>query len=314
MSETYKLKNKRIWVAGHNGLLGSAIRRKLLTENCDIITVNHKTLDLRRQSNVEYWINEKRPDAVIISAATVGGIFANSTRPAEFLYDNLMIEANIIQAAYKNGIEKLMFLGSSCAYPKSALQPIKEESLLTGPPEETNEFFSIAKIAGIKLCEAYRKQYECNFISIIPANLYGPQDNFDQRYGHVIPALIQKIHHARLRDKKSVEIWGTGNAIREFLYVDDCADAVIFLLKKYNEVGHINIGSGEEITIKDLAYKISQAVGFKGDIIFDKTKPDGAPKKILDGSRLRELGWIKNVTLEDGIRRTYEWFKNTLSL
>ena len=314
MTETYELENKRVWIAGHNGLLGSSIRRRLLTENCDIITVDRKNLDLRKQSDVEYWISKKRPNTVIISAATVGGIYANSTRPAEFLYDNLMIEANIIEAARKYGIEKLLFLGSSCAYPKAALQPMEEEILLSGRLEKTNEYFSIAKIAGIKLCEAYRKQYGCNFISAIPANLYGPQDNFDLYDSHVIPALIQKMHHARMQDKKSIQIWGTGMAIREFLFVDDCADAVIFLLKKYNKGAHINIGSGEEITIKNLAHKISRVVDFNGHITFDTTKPDGAPKKVLNGSRLRELGWIKNVTLDDGISLTYEWFENNLNL
>ncbi len=304
----YTLEGKRIWVAGHRGMVGSALLRRLQQENCEVLTVSRTELDLTRQTDVENWLTTNKPQAVIIAAAKVGGIHANNIYPAEFLYQNLMIEANIIHAAYQTGIEKLLFLGSSCIYPKFANQPIEESELLTGELEPTNEPYAIAKIAGIKLCESYRKQYGCDFISAMPTNLYGPGDNFDLETSHVIPALIRKAHEAKQAGDKSMTIWGTGSPRREFMHVDDLADALIFLMKSYSENQHINIGSGKDISILELTRLINDTTGFCGEIILDTTKPDGTPKKLMRSNKLKNLGWQPNISLEDGLGHTYNWF------
>ncbi len=305
---TYELSGKRVWVAGHNGMVGSAIMRSLADEGCDLITVDRRTVDLRSQSNVHDWMAENHPDAVFLAAATVGGIFANSTRPAEFLYDNLVIETNIIHAAKEAGIEKLMFLGSACIYPRLAPQPMPEAALLSGPLEPTNEWYGIAKIAGIKLCDAYRSQYGCDYISAMPNNLYGPGDNYDLAGSHVVPALIRKIHEAKLTGREAVTIWGTGKPLREFLYVDDCADALVFMMKHYSAAGHVNIGSGEEISITALATTISEIIGFGGRFEFDVSRPDGTPRKLLDVSQLNTLGWRAKTKIHDGLSKAYAAF------
>lgn len=307
MSAMYNLDGKTIWIAGHRGLVGSALVRKLENTDAKILTAARDEVDLRRQRDVEEWMTRHRPDAVIIAAATVGGIHANSTRPAEFLYDNLMIESNIINTAYELEIEKLLFLGSTCIYPRLAPQPMPEESLLTGPLEPTNEWYAIAKIAGIKLCQAFRHQYGCNFISAMPTNLYGPGDNFDLESSHVLPALIRKMHDAKLSDSPTVPIWGTGSPRREFLHVDDCADALLFLLQNYDGDTHINVGSGEEVSILELAETIKDVVGFNGSLAFDATKPDGTPRKLVDNTKLMQLGWKASIPLRDGIASTYGW-------
>jgi GDP-L-fucose synthase len=303
----YALAGKRVWVAGHRGMVGSAIVRRLAGEGCDILTVDRATVDLRRQADVAAWMADRRPDAVFLAAATVGGILANDTRPADFLYDNLVIETNIIHAAKETGVEKLMFLGSACIYPRLAPQPIPEHALLTGPLEPTNEWYAIAKIAGIKLCDAYRRQHGCDFISAMPNNLYGPGDNFDLQSSHVVPALIRKIHTAARAGDGTVAIWGTGKPLREFLYVDDCADAVVFLMKNYSAEGHVNVGSGEEVSIADLARTIAEVVGFTGRFEFDASRPDGTPRKLLDVSLLSEMGWRARTGLRDGLRLAYDW-------
>jgi GDP-L-fucose synthase len=308
LDQPYSVAGKRVWVAGHTGMVGSATVRRLARENCDVRTADHATLELRDQNAVSAWITKNKPDAVVLAAATVGGILANSTRPAEFIYDNLAIETNIIHASYQNDVEKLLFLGSACIYPREAAQPMNEEALLTGPLEPTNEWYAIAKIAGIKLCEAYRKQYGCDYISAQPNNLYGPGDNFDLQSSHVIPALLVKAHHAKLAGEKSMEIWGTGSAMREFLHVDDLADALVHLLHHYSGDIHINIGTGEEISIRDLATTIAGAVGFEGDLAFDTSKPDGAPRKLLDATRMQALDWTSSITLPDGLASTYDWY------
>lgn len=309
MTETYSLAGKRIWVPGHRGMVGSAIVRRLERENpAAILTAGRKDLDLIRQADVERWVEKNRPEAVFVPAAKVGGILANDQQPAEFLYDNLMIEANIIHAAYKAGVEKLMFLGSSCIYPKLAPQPIPEEALLTGPLEPTNEWYAVAKIAGIKLCQAYRKQYGCNFISGMPTNLYGPGDNFDLTSSHVVPALLRKAHEAKQSGASSMEIWGTGTPRREFLHVDDCADAIVFLMKTYDGDSHVNVGSGEDVTIEELARLVMKVVGFKGDLTKDLTKPDGTPRKLMAADKLRSMGWSPQVSLEDGLAGSYSYW------
>ena len=311
-TQLYSLTGKRVWVAGHRGMVGSAICRRLATEECEILTVPRTVVDLRRQSEIEEWIEAERPDAVFVAAATVGGILANDTRPADFLYDNLIIETNIIEASKQVGVEKLLFLGSACIYPRMAEQPMAEEALLTGPLEPTNEWYAIAKIAGIKLCQAYRRQYDCDFISAMPNNLYGPGDNFDLQSSHVVPALIRKAHEARFKGDKTMSVWGTGTPLREFLYVEDLADALIFLMETYSWESHVNIGSGEEVSIRELNEMICRVVGFEGDLEFDISKPDGAPRKLLDVAMLQSLGWEPTTTLEAGLRKAYDWYLSTL--
>jgi GDP-L-fucose synthase len=305
----YPLKGKRIWVAGHRGMVGSAVVRRLASEDCEVITAGRDELDLRRQADVEAWMDANKPDAVVLAAAKVGGILANDTYPADFLYENLMIEANIIHAAYRAKVEKLLFLGSSCIYPKFAPQPIPEDALLTGPLEPTNEWYAIAKIAGIKLAQAYRKQHGCDFISAMPTNLYGPGDNFDLSSSHVLPALMRKAHDAKLARAEAITIWGTGTPRREFLHADDCADALIFLLKTYSEFEHVNVGSGEDIPIVDLARLVCEVVGFEGETRMDVSKPDGTPRKLMSGQKLNRLGWRPQISLRDGITATYLAFK-----
>jgi GDP-L-fucose synthase len=301
----YSLAGKRIWVAGHRGMVGAALMRRLQREDCEILTVGRDTVDLRRQEQVERWMAGPRPDGVILAAAKVGGILANDTYPAQFLYDNLMIEANIIHAAHLADVEKLLFLGSSCIYPKMAPQPIPEDALLTGPLEPTNEWYAIAKIAGIKLCQAYRREYGRCFISAMPTNLYGPGDNYDLANSHVLPALIRKAHEAKARGERDLEIWGTGTPRREFLHVDDCADALVHLMRVYDGEEHINVGSGTDIPIGDLARLVMDVVGLDGELRHDLAKPDGTPRKLMSGDRLAALGWRPTIMLEDGIRSVY---------
>jgi len=304
----YPLAGKRVWVAGHRGMVGSAVVRRLASEDCEILTVGREALDLRRQAEVEAWMAANRPDAVVLAAARVGGILANDTRPATFLYENLMIEANIIHAAWQAGVEKLLFLGSSCIYPKFAPQPIPEDALLTGPLEPTNEWYAVAKIAGIKLAQAYRRQHGCDFISAMPTNLYGPGDNFDLHTSHVLPALIRKAHEAKAAGADHITIWGTGAPRREFLHADDCADALVFLLKTYSGDEHVNVGSGEDIPIIDLARLVCEVVGFTGEIRHDLTKPDGTPRKLMSGDKLRALGWRPRIGLREGVAAVYAGF------
>jgi GDP-L-fucose synthase len=300
-------KNSKIYVAGHRGMVGSAIVRRLQQLGFEnIITRTSAELDLRSQAAVDDFFSIERPAYVFLAAARVGGILANNTYRAQFLYDNLMIESNIIHAAYVTAVQKLLFLGSSCIYPKMAPQPMNENALLTGLLESTNEPYAIAKIAGIKLCEAFRDQYGCNFISAMPTNLYGPGDNYDLNGSHVIPAMIRKFHEAKLSKAGQVEIWGTGSPFREFMYVGDLADACVFLMQEYNDRLFINIGTGEEISIKELALLIKEVTGFTGDISFDLSKPDGTPRKLMDSSRLHKLGWKHETSLRDGLKRTYQ--------
>ncbi len=317
-------RTSKIYIAGHTGMVGSAILRKYQSEGyTNILTADYPGLDLTRQNEVEEFFQKEKPEYVIVAAAKVGGILANNTYRAEFLYDNLMIEANIIHSAYKNGVKKLLFLGSSCIYPKLAPQPLKEEYLLSGYLEYTNEPYAIAKIAGIKLCENYYKQYGSNFFSVMPTNLYGPNDNFDLKTSHVLPALIRKVHEATLRQAQSpktsipsvVEVWGTGTPKREFLYVEDLADAIFYLMNKVDAkdiyeqgISHINIGTGEDLTIAELVEIIKKVVGFDGEIKYDTTKPDGTPRKLLDVTRLHELGWTHKTSLEEGIKKAYQWY------
>lgn len=308
----YDLGGKKVWVAGHRGMVGSAIVRRLASEDCKLLTVERQVVDLRSQADVARWLKESRPDAVFLAAATVGGILANDTRPAEFLYDNLAIETNIVHAAMEAEVEKLMFLGSACIYPRLASQPMAEDALLTGPLEPTNEWYAIAKIAGIKLCDAYRRQYGCDFISAMPNNLYGPGDNFDLESSHVVPALIRKIYEAKQAGIDTVDIWGTGKPLREFLYVDDCADALVFLMQRYSGEGHINIGSGEEVSIIELAQTIADVVGFGGRFEFDASRPDGAPRKLLDVEKLAAMGWHAQTKLKDGLALSHAAYQSQL--
>ncbi len=305
---SYDLTGKRIYVAGHRGMVGAALVRRLARENCTVLTAGRADVDLKRQAEVEAWVAAQKPDAVIVAAAKVGGILANDSLPADFLYDNLMIEANLVEASHRADVEKLLFLGSSCIYPRLAPQPMREDSLLTGPLEPTNEWYAVAKIAGIKLAQAYRRQHGADFISAMPTNLYGPHDNFDLQSSHVLPALLRKAHEAKLAGAKSMQIWGTGSALREFLHVDDCADALVFLLKDYSGAEHVNVGSEEEISILGLAQLIAEVVGFDGEIVTDPGKPDGTPRKLMDGSKLRDMGWRPKVGLRDGIAETYRWY------
>ncbi|MCH7806645.1 MAG: GDP-L-fucose synthase [Proteobacteria bacterium] len=304
----YNLAGKKVWVAGHRGMVGAALVRRLQQENCEILSASRKQLDLTRQVQVEDWLSSNKPEAVFVAAARVGGILANDTYPADFLYDNLVIEANIIHASFKAKVEKLMFLGSSCIYPREAPQPIPEEALLTGPLEPTNQWYAIAKIAGIKLCQAYRKQHRANFISVMPTNLYGPGDNYDLESSHVIPALIRKAHQAKISDAKEMVIWGTGKPLREFMHVDDLAGALIFLMRHYSDHGHINAGSGQEVSIAELAELVAGAVGYDGELTLDASKPDGAPRKLMDSSRLLALGWKPRISLKDGLAQAYQAF------
>jgi GDP-L-fucose synthase len=308
LAEPFGLKGKKVWVAGASGMVGGATVRRLESEECNILTPGHKELDLINQANVNDWVAANKPDVVVIAAATVGGIMANSTRPAEFIYNNIAIETNIIQASHQNDVEKLLFLGSACIYPREATQPMAEEALLSGPLEPTNEWYAIAKIAGIKMCEAYRKQYGCDYISAQPNNLYGPGDNFDLESSHVIPAIMNKAHIAKSNGDKTLPIWGTGKVFREFLHVDDCADALVHLIKHYSGAIHINMGTGEEVTIGDLAQIIADVVGFEGELEFDTSKPDGSPRKLLDPSRMKALNWSSTINLKDGLASTYQWF------
>jgi len=307
----FPLEDKRVWVAGHGGMVGAAILRRLAQEKCHILVSDRKLLDLRNQSAVNDWVEQKKPDAIFIAAARVGGILANESYPAEFLYDNLMIEANIVNAAWQHGVSKLLLLGSSCIYPRLASQPIREDALLTGPLEKTNEWYAVAKIAGIKLCQAYRRQFGADFISAMPTNLYGPGDRFDLNTSHVIPALIRKAHDCKINGAGQLTIWGTGTPRREFLYVDDCADACVHLMKVYSDASHINVGSGVELTIFELARLISRIVGFNGEIVTDTSKPDGTPRKLLDNGRVQELGWRPHTGLQEGISKAYQWFLGT---
>lgn len=296
----------KIYIAGHKGMVGSSIKRRLeLAGFTNFVTRQSSELDLRNQQAVEYFFLNEKPDYVFLAAAKVGGIMANSTYRAEFLYDNLMIQSNVIHQAFKSGVKKLMFLGSSCIYPKFALQPLKEEYLLTGVLEPTNEPYAIAKIAGIKMCDAYRSQYGCNFISVMPTNLYGPNDNYDLENAHVLPALLRKFHEARINDQSEVVIWGTGSAKREFMHVDDMADACFFLMQNYDENGVINVGTGEDLSIAELALLIKKVTEYKGELIFDHSKPDGTPRKLMDVSKLNMLGWKAQIPLEEGIKSVY---------
>lgn len=304
----FPLAGKRVWVAGHRGMVGSAIVRRLASEGCEVLTAGRDVLDLERQSAVEAWIAQEKPDAIFMAAAKVGGILANDTYPADFLYNNLVIETNIVDAAWRNGVGKVLFLGSSCIYPKFAPQPITEDSLLTGPLEPTNEWYAIAKIAGIKLAQAYRKQHGCDFISAMPTNLYGIGDNFDLNSSHVMPALIRKAHEAKLAGADSITIWGTGTPRREFLNADDCADACVFLMKTYSDFEHVNVGSGEDVTILELAQLVCEVVGFKGQIVTDTSKPDGTPRKLMSADKLRGMGWKPSIELREGIKGAYEAF------
>jgi len=305
----YPLEGKRIWVAGHRGMVGSALVRRLKKENPkEILKVTRSEVDLVDQVATTRWIKREKPDAVFIPAAKVGGILANDTYPADFLYDNLMIAANIIHACHKVGVEKVLFLGSSCIYPKFAEQPIVEGALLTGALEPTNEWYAIAKIAGIKLCQAYRSQHGDDFISAMPTNLYGPGDNYNLETSHVIPALIRKAHEAKLSGAASMEIWGTGTPRREFLHADDCADALVHLMKFYSQPEHINVGSGDDIAIENLALLVMDVVGFNGELTKDASKPDGSPRKLMNADRLRALGWEPSIDLRKGLQDAYRWY------
>ncbi len=307
----FKLEGRRVWVAGHRGMVGSALVRRLGSEKCTVLTVGRAHVDLRRQVEVETWMATEKPDVVFLAAAKVGGIQANSNFPAEFLYENMMIEANIIHAAHQVGVKKLVFLGSTCIYPKMAAQPIVEEALLAGPLEPTNEWYALAKIAGIKLCQAYRKQYGCDFIAAQPTNLYGPNDNYDLANSHVLPALLRKAHEAKMSNADTFTVWGSGSPLREFLHVDDLADAVVFLAQHYSGEGHINIGSGQEVSIKKLAEMICATVDFQGRLVFDASKPDGTPRKLCDVTKLRDLGWDRARALPVGLKETYADFVRT---
>lgn len=305
MTDLFPLTGKRVFVAGHGGMVGSAIVRRLASEGCEILTATRDQADLKDPAAVNAWMAANRPDAIFMAAARVGGILANDTRPADFLYDNLMIAANVTEAAYRHGVAKMLFLGSSCIYPKLAPQPIPEDALLTGPLEPTNEWYAVAKIAGIKLAQAYRKQHGCDFISAMPTNLYGPGDNFDLTSSHVLPALIRKAHEAKRAGADHITIWGTGSPMREFLHADDCADACVFLMKTYSEAEHVNVGSGKDIAIIDLARLVCEVVGFEGEIRTDPSKPDGTPRKLMSGDKLRALGWAPRISLRSGIASTY---------
>ncbi len=306
-SAHFDLASKRVWVAGHRGMVGSAVVRRLADENCEIITANREELDLTDQRAVLGWMHNQRPQVVVLAAARVGGILANDSQPVEFLRDNLLIQTSVLTGAESVGVEKLLFLGSSCIYPKHAEQPIKEEALLTGPLEPTNEWYALAKIAGIKLAQAYRRQYGCDFISAMPTNLYGPGDNFDLSASHVMPALIRKVHEAKAVSGEVV-VWGSGTPRREFLYVDDCADACVHLLKHYSDEGHVNVGSGSDVSIMDLTRLVMDVLDYDGPVVTDPSKPDGTPRKLMDNTKLAALGWQAQTALRDGIAKSYAAF------
>lgn len=307
------LKSDKIYVAGHRGLVGSAIVRSLKGKGYqNIIGRTHGELDLTSQNAVREFFEEEKPDVVVLAAAKVGGINANNTTPAEFAYENMQIQCNVIKCAHDYKVKKLLFLGSTCIYPKMAPQPIPEDALLTGPLEQTNEAYAIAKIAGLEMCKFFKRQYGDNFISCMPTNLYGPHDNYDLKNSHVMPAMIRKFHEAKVHNAESVELWGTGTPLREFLYVDDMADACVFLLENYDGEQHVNIGTGEEVTIKELAEAVQKAVGFSGKIVWNSSMPDGTPRKLTDVTKLHQLGWKHKVGLEEGIRLAYDWFKNNV--
>jgi GDP-L-fucose synthase len=314
MNPVYDLAGKRVFVAGHRGMVGAAVVRRLAGEDCEVLTAPRDRVDLRDQAAVRRYMEAERPDAVVLAAAKVGGILANDTYPADFLYDNLAIEANVIEAAFKQGVEKLLFLGSSCIYPKLAPQPIPEDALLTGPLEPTNEWYAIAKIAGLKMCQAYRRQHGVDYISAMPTNLYGPGDNFDLKSSHVIPAIMRKAHEAKLSGEAAFRIWGSGRPMREFLHVDDAADALVHLLKTYSDDSHVNVGTGEDVSILELARMVADVVGFAGDILNEPDKPDGTPRKLLDVSRLFATGWRPRYDLRSGLVQTYAWFRRHLDI
>jgi GDP-L-fucose synthase len=307
----FRIEGRRIWIAGHRGMVGSAVVRRLAREDCEVLTVDRDKIDLRQQADVQAWMHATRPDAVILAAARVGGIYANASRPADFLDDNLTLQTNVIHAAAEIGVRKLLFLGSACIYPRLAPQPIHESALLTGPLEPTNQWYAIAKIAGLMQCQAYREQHGCDFISAMPTNLYGPGDNFDLESAHVLPALLRRFRAAPIAGK--VTIWGTGTPRREFLHVDDCADALVFLLRHYSQAETINVGVGHDVTIAELARMVAGVTGFSGEIAFDTSRPDGTPRKLLDVSRLTALGWQARIALKEGIASTYEWLNCELS-
>ena len=313
MASPYELSGKRVWVAGHNGMVGAALMRRLARENCTLLTASRRELDLQRQGEVETFVAQARPPAGFLAAARVGGIVANDRSPAGFLYENLMIAANVIEASRRNGVEKLLNLGSTCVYPKFAPQPIPESALLTGPLEPTNQWYAVAKIAAIKLCDAYRREHGCDFISAMPTNLYGPNDNFDLEASHVIPALIAKMAQAKDGNEPEVVLWGTGTPRREFLHVDDCADALVHLMRNFSGEGPVNVGTGTDVTIGELAELIARIVQFSGRLVFDTSRPDGTPRKLADVSRLKALGWSARIPLAEGLAETYTWFRRNRS-
>jgi len=301
-------KNAKIFVAGHRGMVGAAVVRRLQSQGYqNILVKTHAELDLTRQADVENFFATEKPDAVVLAAAKVGGIHANNTYPAEFIYQNLMMECNIIHSAYLQKVKKLLFLGSSCIYPRMAPQPIPESALLTGELEKTNEAYALAKISGLKMCDFYRRQYGCDFISAMPTNLYGPHDNYHPQNSHVIPALLRKFHEAKIQGKSEVEIWGTGKPLREFLYVEDLAEALVFLLENFSGEGHVNVGSGEDLSIADLARTVQEVVGFQGELLFNPAMPDGTPRKVMDVSRINAMGWKSRTSLRDGLTEAYQW-------
>ncbi len=308
----FALASRRVWVAGHGGMVGAALVRRLARADCELLTADRSSVDLRRQAETEDWMAENRPEVVFLAAARVGGILANDSRPADFIHDNLAILTNVTAAAARIGVAKLLLLGSSCIYPREAPQPMTEDSLLTGPLEPTNQWYAVAKIAGVKLCQAYRRQQGCDFISALPTNLYGPGDNFDLETSHVIPALMRKIHEAKTAGAAKVTLWGTGRPRREFLHVDDCADALVHLMHRYSGETHVNVGCGQDVTIRELAETVARVVGWEGAFDFDATKPDGAPRKLLDTALLGRLGWKPSTRLEDGLRQTYAWYLENL--
>ena len=313
MSSSYTLRNKRVWVAGDRGLVGSALVRRLQREGCELLTAPRESVDLRRPDQVERWMAGAKPQAVFLAAARVGGIYANDTRPAEFIYDNLMIQSNVVEASRRAGVEKLMLLGSSCIYPRLAPQPIPEAALLTGPLEPTNQWYAVAKIAGIKLGQAYRRQYGCDFISVMPTNLYGPGDNFDLMQSHVVPALMVKAHAAMRARAPAIEVWGTGAVRREFLYVDDAADGMVFLMQNYSDEAIVNLGPGSDVPIVELVDLVCKVVGYKGGVQFDASRPDGVPRKMVDTAFAASLGWRARTPLREGLAATYRWYLDNIA-
>lgn len=313
MNRPFSLAGKRVWVAGHRGMVGSALVRRLEREDCEILTIGRDRLDLTRRADVEDWMAEARPQAVFVAAAKVGGILANDTQPVDFLEQNLLIGANVIGAAHRNGVEKLMYLAASCIYPRAAEQPVREDALLSGPLEPTNQWYAVGKIAGIKLAQAYRRQHGADFVSVAPANLYGPNDNFDLAASHVVPALIRKAHEAKTRGDATIGVWGTGSPLREFMHVDDFADAGIFAMKTYSDEPILNVGSNQEVSILELTRMVCAVVGFSGEIVCDPSKPDGMPRKLIDSTRLGALGWRPSIGLADGLRDAYRWFLDNVA-